>query len=81
MENIYYPFIFNLEERDWGVCDDENKKEFLGHTKKFNQEVGEAIKLMSPGQELFRLDPDDLARFQNNANDVEKIAFFEKKFH
>ena len=35
MENIYHPFIFNLEERDWGVCDDENKKEFLGHTKKF----------------------------------------------
>ena len=41
----------------------------------------EAIKLMSPGQELFRLDPEDLAKFQNNANDVEKIAFFEKKFH
>ena len=38
------------------------------------------MKLMSPGQELFKLDPEDVARFNNSANDQEKIPFFEKKF-
>ena len=38
------------------------------------------MKLMSPGQELFKLDGDDVARFTNSANDAEKIPFFERKF-
>ena len=50
MENLYYPMIHSLEGKDWGECDEENKKEFLGYTKKFQQEVQEAMKLMSPGQ-------------------------------
>jgi hypothetical protein len=35
MENVYYPLIFNLDDKEWGVCDEESKKEYLGHTKKF----------------------------------------------
>ena len=35
MENLYYPMIHSLEGKDWGECDEENKKEFLGYTKKF----------------------------------------------
>ena len=38
------------------------------------------MKLMSPNQELFKLDPEDAARFNNSANDAEKIPFFERKF-
>lgn len=47
MENVYHPFILALKD-DWGVCDEENKNEFLSNTEKFNNEVGEAIKLMNP---------------------------------
>ena len=60
---IYSLFILQLEGKEWGVCDEENKKEFLDHTKKFSTEVTEALKLMSPEKELFRLDQDDLAKF------------------
>lgn len=28
--------IHSLDGKDWGECDDENKKEFLGYTKKFS---------------------------------------------
>lgn len=49
MENVYFPLIDNLDDREWGVCDDESKKEFKQHTTKFQQEVQEAMKLMSPG--------------------------------
>lgn len=49
MENVYYPLIFSLEDREWGVSDEESRKEFMSYTKKFQQEVQEAMKLMSPG--------------------------------
>lgn len=48
MEYVYTPFIENLKKEDWGVIDEESKEEYLNHTKKFADEVGEAIKLMSP---------------------------------
>jgi hypothetical protein len=35
MENVYYPLIFNLEDKEWKECDEECKREFLSHTKKF----------------------------------------------
>ena len=42
--------------------------------------VHEAIGLMSPGQELFKLDPEEISRFNTSANESEKIAYFERKF-
>ena len=39
MENVYYPMIFSLDDKEWKECDEESKREFLGHTKKFQQEV------------------------------------------
>lgn len=59
MELIYNPFIGNLPNEEWGVCEDESKKEYLSFTQKFTLEVSDAIKLMSPGQELFKLEDDD----------------------
>ena len=35
---------------------------------------------MSPGQELFKLEPEEMARFNTSANEGAKIAYFEKKF-
>lgn len=49
MEYIYIPFIDNLKNEDWGVTEEEAKKEFMTHTGKFGNEVKEAIGLMSPG--------------------------------
>lgn len=35
MENVYTHFINHLTKDDWGVCEDESKKEFLSNTEKF----------------------------------------------
>jgi len=80
MENVYSQFISLLGKDDWGVCEEESKKEFLSHTEKFAEEVKESIKLMSPGQELFKLDPEESARIQASTNDAEKLLFYEGKF-
>jgi hypothetical protein len=37
------------------------------------------MKLMSPGQEYFKIDPEDLAKV-NNLPESERIQFFENKF-
>ncbi len=36
MDLIYNPFILNLPNEEWGVCEDESKKEFHSFTTKFN---------------------------------------------
>lgn len=28
MENVYCPFITNLRDEDWNVCEEESKREF-----------------------------------------------------
>jgi len=43
MEYIYRPAIDNLTKDDWDKCEEESKLEFLAHTKKFGNEVEEAI--------------------------------------
>lgn len=35
MENVYYPMIFNMEEKEWGQTDEESLQEYQNHTKKF----------------------------------------------
>lgn len=56
MENIYQPFISALKPEDWGVCEEDTVKEFETHTEKFAKEVQEAIGLMNPDKEMFKLD-------------------------
>lgn len=56
MEYLYNPFIELLKVEDWGATEQEQVKEYIDHTDKFAKEVKEAIGLMSPGQELFKLD-------------------------
>ena len=64
MEYIYSPLIETMKSEEWGVCEEEAKKEFINHTNKFTKEVNEAIDLMSPGQELFKLEPDEYQKLQ-----------------
>jgi len=51
----------------------------LTHTDKFKKEVSEALKLMEPGKEHFKLDPEELNRYMN-LSESERIQFFETKF-
>jgi dynein heavy chain len=79
MEMVYDPMLSSEKNTDWGVSEVEAKKEFLGLTERFKKEVKEAIDLMTPKLENFKLDPEELARYEN-APDSEKIPFFEQKF-
>lgn len=81
MEYVYNPAIDKLCEpldRDfWGKCNDESRIEFLSITSKFTKEVSEAIDLMTPGQELFKLDPEELAKYETESA---KIEYYNRKF-
>jgi hypothetical protein len=79
MEMVYDPMLSSDKNTDWGVSDVDARKEFLNLTDKFKKEVKEAIDLMAPKQENFKIDPEDLAKFENMP-DSEKIPFFEAKF-
>lgn len=48
-------------------------------TERFKRDVSEAIDLMAPKQENFKIDPEELAKYENMP-DSEKIPFFEAKF-
>ena len=79
MEMVYEPMLSHEKSNDWGVSDLEAKNEFLTHTEKFKKEVSEAIKLMSPGEEYFKIAPEELTRISNLPQN-EKIHEFENKF-
>lgn len=35
MEHVYDPLIEKMDVKEWKECDEESKREFLSHTKKF----------------------------------------------
>lgn len=76
---VYEPMLNSLKKDDWGVSDSEARTEFLNCTQKFKKEVSEAIKLMSPGEELFKIDEEDLNKISNLSQN-EKIQYYENKF-
>ena len=54
LNDVLIPMIDN--ETNWGVCEEENKKDFLKYTKKFSQDLHEAIDILSGVIELEKLD-------------------------
>ena len=78
IEYIYDPLI-NEDKHDWGLTDGESKKDFMAQTDKFKREVHEALKLMEPGQEHFKIKPEELTRLQS-MTESERIQRFEEKF-
>lgn len=78
IEYIYDPLI-SSDKHDWGFTDPESKKEFMSYTEKFKKEVSEALKLMEPGQEHFKIKSDELQRLQT-MSEPERIQRFEDKF-
>ena len=78
IEYIYDPLISG-DKHDWGLCDGDNKKEFMNYTERFKKEVNEALKLMEPGQEHFKIKSEELQRLQG-MSESERIQRFEEKF-
>ena len=46
MDYIYDPLINSENNNDWGMSEEEARKEFTIHIEKFKKEVVEAMKLM-----------------------------------
>lgn len=61
------------------MCDEESRAEFVTYSRKFGGELGEAIKLMNPGKEEFRLDPEEVERV-NRLGETDRLAWYESRF-
>jgi len=82
---VYMQLIKRLEEGDWGQCETEQKKEFNGVMTKFSTELGEAIKSLTTGIELRKVDRRFEARFKSMsaprlASDQEVVKHCEEVF-
>ncbi len=67
------------KSQDWGDSDNDSRKEFLNLSEKFKKEVTEALKLMEPGKEHFKITPEELNRY-GSLSESERIQKFEEKF-
>ena len=75
MDCVYQPFIEQLKPEDWGVCEEEIVKEFTIHSDKFSKELQEAITLMNPDKEMFKLNADELQK--QSSSDMSESAKLE----
>ena len=79
MDYIYDPLINAENNNDWGMSEDEARKEFTMHIEKFKREVVEAMKLMEPGKEHFEIKPEEYNKLMA-MSDTERIQKLEEKF-
>jgi 2-hydroxy-3-keto-5-methylthiopentenyl-1-phosphate phosphatase len=63
---IYKPLINQLDVKEWGVCEEEQKKEFRSVFDKFANELKEALKSL---RDNIKLDPYD-KKFENDAKNI-----------
>ena len=56
MSGIFKHHVNQLEPTAWGLCEEEQKKEFLQGFEKFNKELSEAISSMSDSKKLDKID-------------------------
>jgi dynein heavy chain, axonemal len=80
MENVYHPMIERMGNDDWGECEEESRNDFHIATKKFGTDLSDSIKSMTPGQDVFQLDPDIMARFTSSAQEAERTNYYEREF-
>lgn len=62
MNNIYGPMLEALEDQDWGLCDNESRKEFLGLAKKFEEELDQAVTSLNTECDICVLDHEELSK-------------------
>lgn len=66
INHVYKPLVDRLETGDWGVCEEEQKKEFTQVFDKFANELREALKSL---QNNITLDPYD-KKWDNDARNI-----------
>ena len=69
VNQVYRPYIQKLEHGEWGVCEDEQKKEFMSVFDKFSKELREAITSLSGVIELPKFD----RRWENDARNIHTL--------
>ena len=66
---VMEPYSHQLDEGDWGVCEEEQKKEFTQVFDKFCKELKEAISSLSGGIQLEKYDP----RWEKEAKTIQNL--------
>ena len=85
INNVYKPLTDKMEDPDWGVCETEQKKEFLATFDKFAKDLQEALKSLNSNivlqayPEKYRSEAKNI---NNNRNiDSGMITAFEEIFN
>jgi hypothetical protein len=82
INNVFKPLVDRLEPADWGVCEDEQKKEFTQVFDKFALELKDALKSIQSNIVLEQYDrkyDDKIKNIQNTKNlDSEMLNDFER---
>jgi len=85
INNVFKPLVDRLEPADWGVCEDEQKKEFTQVFDKFALELKDALKSIQSNIVLEQYDrkyDDKIKNIQNTKNlDSEMLNDFERIFN
>lgn len=66
INQVYKPMVSHLPDAEWGVCEAEQKKEFLSVFDKFANELKEALKSL---QANIKLEPYD-RKWENEARNI-----------
>jgi dynein heavy chain len=85
INQVFKPLVDRLEPVDWGVCEDEQKKEFSQVFDKFANELKDALKSIQCNIKLESYDP----KWENDAKNIattknpnqEMLADFERIFN
>jgi hypothetical protein len=86
INRIYKPLVEHLDAGDWGVCEDEQKKEFSSVFDKFANELKEALKSLQSSINLESYDPQWQKEAKNTMTsnkppNPEMLSDFEKVFN
>jgi len=52
INQVYKPLVDRLEVQDWGVCEEEQKRDFTNFFDKFANEIKEALKSIQSNLKL-----------------------------
>lgn len=85
INQVFKPLIDRLEPADWGVCEDEQRREFTQVFEKFANELKDALKSIQSNISLEQYDKkweNDARNIQNTKTpNPEMIADFERIFN
>ena len=77
IENVFEPLIHNMDEREWGECDDEQKKDFLTIYSKFTDEMRTGLESLNDSTNTCTINKEELAIAQSSNSEPK---FYEKLF-